>query len=100
MKIPPQWPGQVKVKISQPKKGILFAELPEYDVFTEANDPFELFSNVNDLIYALFDIPKSLQGKIFYYPSPKIKPFQKTPSSLLFYSLLKENNLDKPYSLC
>lgn len=87
-----KWPDRIRVKINQLEKGIILAELPDYGVFTEADNSFELFSNINDLIYALFDIPKKFQGKIFYYPSPKAKPPRKIPSSVFFYSLLKESD--------
>lgn len=68
MKLFPQLPPQIKVKIFQGKSGVWIAELPEYDIFTEADSPLELDFQINDLIYAHFDIPKKSQKFIRYVP--------------------------------
>jgi len=62
----PKLPQVIKVKIIKTKEGTLIAELPKYDIFTEANSPLELDFNINDLIYTFFDVPKKYQGKIIY----------------------------------
>lgn len=62
----PKLPTLIKVKIIKTKEGSYIAELPEYDIFTEADSPLELDFNINDLIYTFFDIPKKYHGKIVY----------------------------------
>jgi len=73
-------PEVVKVKIVRGESGVFIAELPEYDVFTEADTLAELDFFINDLIYALFDIPKVWQGKIRYMPIEK--PVRRKPPEL------------------
>ena len=66
-------PQVIRVQVKKFKKNQFFAELPKYKVFTEANSFLELIWNVNDLIFAFFDIPKSEQRKIWYLPPRKRK---------------------------
>ncbi|MCJ7740672.1 hypothetical protein MUP32_05170 [Candidatus Microgenomates bacterium] len=61
-------PQTIKVKIEKTLHGKYFAELPEYDVFTEANNREELDFLINDLIYCLFDIPRQDQKNVWYRP--------------------------------
>lgn len=63
-------PASIQVDVSKGVSGTLLAKLSRYDVFTEADSLNELFLQVNDLIYTYFDIPKKLQEKIRYIPSP------------------------------
>ena len=71
-----QLPEQLDVKLSRnPKTGIWIASIKNLDVFTEADDLIGLIYNVNDLIYAFFDIPKKLQNKVWYIP-----PFIQEPA--------------------
>ena len=63
-------PPVIKVRIVRNASGVgYYAELPEFGVFTEANSRLELDDMVNDLIYELFDIPRSIQKKIRYFLS-------------------------------
>ena len=64
-------PNQIEVKIKKEKDGTLFAELPEFGVFTEADSVGELIFNVNDLIYSFFDVKSSSRGKFCYLPHLK-----------------------------
>jgi len=62
-------PRSVQVRIKHNvKTGACFAYLSEYDIFTEADSWMELQFNINDLIYTYFEIPKSLQKKVYYMP--------------------------------
>lgn len=63
-------PENISVHISR-EDGCFFAELPEYDCFTESESIDELFNMVNDLIYEVFDVPKKLQDQIRYLPQKK-----------------------------
>lgn len=96
----PELPKQIKVKLKKTRSGVFFAELSEYDVFTEADNPVQLFLNVNDLIYAFFDIPKKFQGKIFYAPQPPLKHVQKAHTSIPFHPLLTIKAIGKGYGDC
>mgnify|MGYP001590442449 FL=1 len=62
-------PNAIQVDVRKGKSGALLAHLPKYETFTEADDLNELFLQVNDLIYAYFDVPKKYQDKIYYIPS-------------------------------
>jgi len=86
MKQKKQLPDIIKVKILKGKSGIYIAELPDYDIFTEADSVSELIWSVNDLLWALFEIPKKDQQKIWYLP-----PW--------FQSIFKEKRVDKPVVL-
>ena len=63
-----QLPEAIKVKITRGKTGSYLAELPELDIFTEADSREDLIMMINDLIYTYFDVPKEFQGKIWYRP--------------------------------
>lgn len=58
----PKLPKVIKVKIIKTKEGNYIADLPEYDIFTEADNPLKLDYYINDLIYTFFDVPKKYQG--------------------------------------
>lgn len=60
----PKIPKTIQIDVRKGESGALLARLPEYDVFTEADDLNELFFQVNDLIYTYFDIPKEYQDEI------------------------------------
>lgn len=63
----PHMPSFIKINIMKSKIGRgLFAELPEYDVFTEADSEESLVMMINDLIYEVFEVPKEHQYKIKY----------------------------------
>lgn len=74
-------PSEIKVKVTLEKSGVHFAELIDYDVFTEADNPQELIFNINDLIYTFFDVPKKDRSKIWYMP--KQLPVEKQERSAL-----------------
>lgn len=59
-------PPKIKVKIVKGNSGSYVAELPEYDIHTESDSPNGLDYMINDLIYAYFDVPRSLWGKVWY----------------------------------
>jgi hypothetical protein len=61
-------PQKIKVSVVKGKSGCLLAELPEFDVFTEADNLNHLFFQVNDLIYTYFNIPKKYQKEIYFRP--------------------------------
>ena len=62
-------PTQIAVQIQKGDSGVLIATIDEYNSVTEADDLNELFFNVNDLIYTIFDIPKKYQNDIQYLPT-------------------------------
>lgn len=80
-------PSKIKVKVNKEKSGIFFAELTEYDVFTEANSLNELIINVNDLIYTYFDLPKRDRDKIRYMPPLKEQKEEKFPVNPILFSV-------------
>jgi len=59
-------PTKIKVKIVRGSSGSYVAELPEYDIHTESDSESGLDYMINDLIYAYFDVPRSLWGKVWY----------------------------------
>lgn len=59
-------PEKIKVKIIAGKSGVYIAELPDYDIHTEADSRRGLDFMINDLIYAYFCVPKKNWGKIWY----------------------------------
>lgn len=62
-----QLPNKITVKILK-EQNVLIAELPEYDLHTEADTIWELVSNVNDIIKLYFNIPSESQTGIIYFP--------------------------------
>ena len=84
LKILKQLPEELDVKLSRnPKTGIWVANIKNLDIFTEADDLIGLIYNVNDLIYAFFDIPKKLQHKVWYIPPFIQKPVIQNPKTYL-----------------
>lgn len=84
-------PSQIKVKVVQEKSGVIFAELSDYGIFTEANNQTELIFNINNLIYSFFDIADKDRDKFWYLPS--LKEAQKKQKSAplvnpLFFHIL------------
>lgn len=61
-------PQKIKVSVSKGESGCLVAQLPEFDIFTEADNLSHLFFQVNDLIYTYFNIPKKYQNEIYFRP--------------------------------
>lgn len=73
-------PHTILVKLSPgEKRGIIIAELVEYDVFTEVDSLLELDDQINDLIYTLFEVPREFQKSIKYEP---IKPKKEITTGL------------------
>lgn len=62
-------PKQIAVSVQKGESGALVAVLEKYDAVTEGDSLTELFFNVNDLIYTMFDVPKKLQEGIQFIPS-------------------------------
>ncbi len=71
MKKLPKLPHVIKVRIIKGKSGVFIAELPEYDIHTEADSRSGLDYMINDLIYAYFDVPKKYWGKVWYRKEEK-----------------------------
>lgn len=63
-----QLPEKIKVVLIKGSGQTFIAELPEYDIFTEADSIGELLLSINDLLYEYFDIPKAMQGTFIYKP--------------------------------
>lgn len=59
-------PSKIKVKIVKGKSGSYVAELPEYDIHTESDSLSGLDYMINDLIYAYFDVPRKMWGRVWY----------------------------------
>ena len=62
-------PAHIAVHIQKGDSGVLVATLDAFNAITEASDLNELFFNVNDLIYTIFDIPKKYQNEIQFLPT-------------------------------
>lgn len=69
----PKLPEQIAVSVRKGASGCLLAELPEYSIFTEADDLNHLFIQVNDLIYTYFDVPKKYQDQISFMPPTSVR---------------------------
>ncbi|MBU0978631.1 hypothetical protein KKF92_02250 [Patescibacteria group bacterium] len=65
----PKLPKKIAVLVKKGVSGCLLAELPELDIFTEADGLNHLFFQVNDLIYTYFNVPKKYQDQITFIPS-------------------------------
>ena len=63
-----QLPERIKVHISKGSSGVFIAELPEYDISTEADSMWEIDDLINDLILVYFDVPKEFRKEIRYVP--------------------------------
>lgn len=61
-------PQSIRVEVTKGSSGCLLAELPKFDIFTEADNLNHLFFQVNDLIYTHFNIPKKYQDEIYFRP--------------------------------
>lgn len=82
-----QLPEKIKVILIKGSGQTLIAELPEYDIFTEADSFAELIPNVNDLLYEYFEIPKAMQNTFVYMPpelEEKVPNLMKTPLSIFY----------------
>jgi len=62
-------PTRIKVKVKKGTIAKYLAQLPELDIFTEADSLAELQININDLICTFFDIPKKYQQDLWYRPA-------------------------------
>ena len=63
-----QLPEKIEVRLIKGSSGTFIAELPEFDIFTEADSIGELLLSINDLLFEYFDIPKAMQGTFMYKP--------------------------------
>lgn len=67
-------PDSIQVTISKGESGVWIANIPDYDIFTEADNFWEIDDLINDLVFTYFDVPKELQASIRYVASqPKQK---------------------------
>ncbi|OGY23467.1 MAG: hypothetical protein A2172_04590 [Candidatus Woykebacteria bacterium RBG_13_40_15] len=64
----PKLPKKILVEIKKADSGDFLAYIPEFDIFTEADNPAHLILQVNDLIYAYFDVPKKYQAQLHFFP--------------------------------
>lgn len=62
-------PERIAISVKRGRSGCFLIDLPEYKLYTEADDPLQICKQINDLIFAYFDIPKKYWGKIGYFPS-------------------------------
>jgi len=60
-------PAKVKVKVFRGKSAWI-AEIPEFDLHTEADSPIELEFMVNDLLFTFFDVPPRYRRQIRFVP--------------------------------
>lgn len=68
-----QMPEKIKVNILKGSSGVFIAELPEYDISTEADEFCELDDLINDLIWVFFDVPEEYRKAIRYVPEKEKK---------------------------
>lgn len=61
-------PSKIKIRIFKGQSGVIIAELPDYDISTEADSILEVDDLINDLIYVYFDVPKNLRKTVRYIP--------------------------------
>lgn len=88
-------PDKILVNILKDKNGVFVAELPEFDLHTEADDIWGLISNVNDIIRLYFDIPENNSNCVIYTPpmvkrEPEVRQLQSV--DFLKYSSLLDGN--------
>lgn len=91
-------PAQIKVKVTREKSGSYFAELPEYDVFTEADNLSELVFNINDLVYTYFDIPRKDRGRVWYAPPLKQRKEEEFPLNPVHFKVLTEPDVQYSFA--
>lgn len=68
-----QLPERIKVNIIRGSSGVFIAELPEYDISTEADQIWDLDDLINDLIWVYFDVPQEYRKAIRYVPEVQKK---------------------------
>lgn len=90
-------PQQITVKVTRIEGGY-FAELVEYDAFTEFTDIHEGIAAINDLIFCYFDVPVSLQKKITYQKVATDKQFLETVNKPLLLSMFSTPDIAKIFS--
>lgn len=61
-----QLPEKIKVLLRKGSSGVFIAELPEYDISTEADSIWEIDDLINDLIWVYFDVPLEFRKEIRY----------------------------------
>ncbi len=77
-------PRQITVKVIRDVSGVYIAELPDYNAHTEAETIHELYFQVNDLIYGIFDIASEHRKDIKYAPESDSKPSKSLSSNVFF----------------
>jgi len=83
-------PGNIKVRVFKGQSGCFIAELPEFDISTEANSAWEIEELVNDLIYVYFDVPKEYRKAIRYVPADLRKTVD-IKSQLIFQKFISSD---------
>lgn len=66
-------PERIKVNIIKGSSGVFIAELPEYDISTEADQFCDVDYLINDLIWVYFDVPEEYRKAIRYVPEVQKK---------------------------
>lgn len=67
-------PKSIKVRFSFGENKKLLINIPEFDIFTEADNAFEIGEMLNDLIYTYFEVPENLRRFIRYVPKEAEEP--------------------------
>ena len=81
-------PAKVKVIVFHGKSAWI-AEVPEYDLHTEADSPVELEFMLNDLLFTFFDVPPQYRRHIRFIPEkPKETLDINSKKSLVFQKFL------------
>ena len=73
-----QLPEKLRVAVIRNEKtGVYMAELLDYDLHTEADNFYDLVSNVNDLLLLYLNVPNKYLNKIIYTPAlPQKEPIE------------------------
>ena len=83
-------PSKIKVNLFKGETGVIIAELPDYDVSTEADSPLEIDYLVNDLIHVYFNIPEEYRKAIRYVPE-ELKKEITLRSHLVFQKFISDD---------
>lgn len=83
-------PSKIQVKIFKGTSGVYIAELPEFDISTEADSPSDIDTLINDLIYVYFDVPADLRKIIRYMPEEPAKEMN-LRSQLIFQKFISSD---------
>lgn len=82
-------PERIEVKIEKCSHKRFLVELPDYQAHTQVDSEAELPEMINDLIFCVLNIPKTLKSKIYYKPAEdkeyeQVKPYIRLTSAEIF----------------